>query len=133
MNLTLFGIRDQFSVARFSSPCLRAWGPSVGSLSPPPCFLKQEGPGLSRASCKALSSWLDRAVCSCWVVLGNPSGGVAYPGLSSFPLPSCSSILSSSSLELGVGVGSVYFPFAAVTCTASSSDVVSPLYWGDGG
>ena len=69
MNMTLFGSRNHFSVARFSSPCLRAWGPGVGSLSPPPCFLKQEGPGLSRASCKALSSWLDRAVCSCWVVL----------------------------------------------------------------
>ena len=103
----------------------------MGSLSPPPCFLKQGGPGLSRASCKALSRWLDRAVCNCWVVLGNPSGGVAYPGLSSsFPLPSCSSMLSSSSLGVGVSVGSVYFPFAAVTCTASSSEVESPLYWG---
>ena len=89
MNLTLFGIRDQFSVARFSSPCFRAWGPGVGSLSPPACFFKQEGPGLSRASCKALSSWLDRAVCSCWVFLAVASGGVTYPELSpSSPLSS---------------------------------------------
>ena len=72
-------------------------------------------------------------MCNCWVVLGDPSGGVAYPGLSSsFPLPS-SSMLASSSLGMGVGVGSVYFPFAAETCTASSSEVESPLYWGDGG
>ena len=133
MNLTLFGSRNHFSVARFSSPCLRAWGPGVGSLSPPPCFLKQEGPGLSRASCKALSSWLDRAVCSCWVVLAIASGGVAYPGLSSsFPLSSWS-MLAGSSLGMGVGVGSVYFPFAAGACTASSSEVESHLYWGDGG
>ena len=69
MNLTLFGSRNHISVARFSSPCLRAWGPGVGSLSPPPCFFKQEGPGLSRASCRVLSNLLDRAVCCCCVFI----------------------------------------------------------------
>ena len=69
-------------------------------------------------------------------VLGGPSyglWGVAYPGLSSsFPLSSCS-MLAGSSLGMGIGVGSVYFPFAAGACTASSSEVESHLYWGDGG
>ena len=51
----------------------------MGSLSPPPCFLKQEGTGLSRASCKALSSWLDRAVCNCWVVLAVAFWGSGIP------------------------------------------------------
>ena len=64
------------------------------------------------------------------MVLAIASGGVAYPGLSSsFPLSSWS-MLACSSLGMEVGVGSVYFPFAAGASTASSSEVESHLYWG---
>ena len=41
MNLTLFGSRNHFSVARLSSPCLRALGLGVGSLSPPPSLSRR--------------------------------------------------------------------------------------------
>ena len=105
----------------------------MGSLSPPPCFFKQEGPGLSSASCRALSSWFDRVVCCCCVVIPTASGGVEYPGLSSsFSASSCS-MLAGSSLGMGVSVGSEHLSLAAEICSASSSEVEADLYWGDGG
>ena len=95
----------------------------MGSLSPPPCFLKEEalGLGFSRASCSALSNLSDRAVCLCCIVMSTASGGVEYPGLSSLPASSWS-IVAGSSLGRDFGVGSVYFP----------SDEETGMYWGDG-
>ena len=51
---------------------------------------------------------------------------------SSLSVSSCS-MLAGSSLGMGVGVGSVYFPLAAEIWSASSSEVEKDLYWGEGG